>query len=120
MTNFKTSPILTIIALFVSQFNSSIKCPGPCTHHSHHPNLGTPAYYPIAANDTYTPRLKLSLFSTRETKKIVREYVIYDAAALAGDIGGMLGMTLGVSMIAVFDAVWDVGRKGRKALNISV
>ncbi len=33
----------------------------------------------------------------------VSEYKVYDLADLAGDVGGMVGMLLGLSILAVYD-----------------
>ncbi len=35
---------------------------------------------------------------------VQEEFLVYDLSSLSGDVGGMVGMLLGASALAVFDA----------------
>ena len=39
----------------------------------------------------------------QQHRTVRREYLAYDAINLAGDVGGMIGMLLGASVLALYD-----------------
>lgn len=45
---------------------------------------------------------------------VIQEYWVYDGHSLIGDVGGMIGMLLGTSVLVVFDACADAVCKLRK------
>ncbi len=49
----------------------------------------------------------VSTFSLRRTVR-KKYYYVYDLSSLAGDAGGMLGMLLGASALAAYDAARDL------------
>ncbi len=46
---------------------------------------------------------------TTTTRIIKEEYVVYDLESLAGDAGGIMGMLLGASALAMYDSVLQTG-----------
>ena len=43
--------------------------------------------------------------------EVKREYLIYDLGSLAGDVGGMGGILLGISIGAIYDRIKQVASK---------
>ena len=49
--------------------------------------------------------VELTFHAPRPVFSVTTEYLVYDLASLAGDVGGMGGMMLGVSAVMVYDGV---------------
>ncbi len=50
------------------------------------------------------PQLYLYVQVPRPVLTVSAEFLVYDLGDLAGDVGGMCGMTLGVSMVTCYDS----------------
>ena len=48
--------------------------------------------------------LELNAYSPKGAYTVVKEYLVYDLGDLAGDVGGMGGMLLGVTVLTVYDS----------------
>ncbi len=44
-------------------------------------------------------------------RTVRHEYLLYDLGSLAGDVGGMLGLLLGASALAFYDALHQMGTR---------
>ena len=61
-------------------------------------------------------RLSLHLVAPRAAETIRTDFLVYDGFSLAGDVGGMLGMLLGASVLSAHDLVeeWWLRLNGEK------
>ncbi len=50
-------------------------------------------------------------FAPNNVETVKTEYLIYDLADLAGSVGGMLGMLLGISVSSVYDQLVEAIKK---------
>jgi len=52
----------------------------------------------------------LKIYLPNPSKVIKKEYKVYEMHNLLADLGGLLGMLLGASVLSFFDCVTDVGK----------
>ncbi len=54
--------------------------------------------------------VELYFHTPKATFTVEKEYLVYDAAAFAGDVGGMGGILLGISVVAVYQEAAELVR----------
>ncbi len=85
---------------FHDQFLRQVGCLPPCR---------LPTYDLVVKTNYETPAAEgsetvlLGFYAPRASRTMRREYVVYNAAALLGDVGGMVGMLLGASALGLYD-----------------
>ena len=99
-----------------SELRDNSGCLMPCEHYEYDMDLEEIAHTPATAGlfDFNVTSVAFSLASTE--LPVVTEVYLYGASDLVGDIGGCLGMFLGVSMVSIYQMALDVFDKAmRKA-----
>ena len=69
-------------------------------------------------NMTETADMVLRLYVPEAFLTAKEDYYLYDGYELIADAGGLMGMLLGISLLAVYDAAVKICRKAGKNLDI--
>ncbi len=60
-------------------------------------------------------RQSTNAFSTSRTVRT--EHLVYDWTSLSGDVGGMMGLLLGLSVLAIYDGALELGGHASSSWN---
>ncbi len=64
------------------------------------------------------PTLTLNLRAAKPYMTYRSEFLVYDLGSLAGEVGGMIGILLGASMLTMYDIMGEWCGRLKKKLNI--
>ncbi len=86
---------------FPFQFLQSINCYPPC----HVPTYDVKVMPTISGNRSPdgNPWVQLTLVAPRPAMTHREEFLVYDSGSMAGDVGGLLGILTGASILAMYD-----------------
>ncbi len=57
------------------------------------------------------PWIQLTLVAPRPAMTQRQEFMVFDAGAMAGDVGGLLGILTGASVLAMYDYLIEFGNR---------
>ncbi len=61
----------------------------------------------MKGNDSEVSNLIVFMYISEATMEISEEFLVYDEESLLGDMGGMVGMLMGVSILTMYEAVYN-------------
>ncbi len=58
-------------------------------------------------NDAENANVAIFVYISEATMEISEEFLVYDEESLLGDVGGMVGVLMGVSILAIYETVFN-------------